>query len=156
MFAVYSGYWDCAKIIAVSQCGEGVSKVKTPRSNSLTAPNVLAQVCRFDGSCIDRYWNLNLLLLVQMSAGLLVLSVWTSSEPHSLITIPTLYTQCLCSCAPVCVCRLYVCVCHYGKTANLCTSMQPLQARKVPFERHCTPCILRPLGLRWALRRNEH
>ena len=30
MFTVYSGNWDCAKIIAVSQCEEGVSKVKTP------------------------------------------------------------------------------------------------------------------------------
>ena len=72
MLAVYCGNWDCgyggrvvvhlgegayyAKIIAVSQCGEGVSKVKTPRSNSYTAPNALAQVvCRFDGSYIDRY-----------------------------------------------------------------------------------------------------
>ena len=69
MFAVYSRIWDCgdgvgvrpgevayyAKIIAVSQCREGVSKVKTLRSNSYTAPNVLAQVCRFDGSCIGRY-----------------------------------------------------------------------------------------------------
>ena len=69
MFAVYSRIWDCgdgvgvrpgevaynAKIIAVSQCGQGVSKVKTLRSNSYTAPNVLSQVFRFNGSYIGRY-----------------------------------------------------------------------------------------------------